>query len=210
MRPAPLLSPPVSPDTVCAVPRRRERAPVWRCLGALGLGGLLLGQTACSILSYSPTIEVIKATGLAANQVASVAPKEASDVVQHPHDTVRQVCIEYNRSAQAPGILPALQLNLQKLGIESRIYDNSTTWPDTCRHWLHYTAFIEWDVPQFGEKTEAYLTHASLTLRTDGRVLASATYQLEGFGLSKWASTRDKLAPVVKAVVRQAEASDLP
>lgn len=200
MRPALISSAHVSPTALRAARR---------CLGGFGLGGILLSQTACSILSYSPTIELIKATGLAANQVASVAPKEASDVVQHPHEPIRQVCIEYNRSAQAPGILPALQLNLQKLGVESRIYD-STTWPDTCRHWLHYTAFIEWDVPQFGEKTEAYLTHASLTLRADGRVLASASYQLEGFGLSKWASTRDKLAPVVKAVVRQAEASETP
>lgn len=178
-----------------------------RGLWRLGGFGLALTQAGCSILSYNPTLELLKAAGTAANGVASVAPASARDVVQHPHGRVQAVCIAYNRGSPAADVVPALQVELHSLGVESRVYE-ATASPDSCRVWLHYSAFIEWDVPTFGDRAEPYLSTASLTLRTDGQVLASAAYACEGMG--KWASTRKKLAPLVKALVADTQAISLP
>jgi hypothetical protein len=191
MNPCPILAPHMR------YPRPLTQATI-RALWRLGGYGLVLAQTGCSILSYSPTLELVKAAGIAANGVASVAPSSARDVVQHPHGPVLTVCIAYNRSSPAADVVPALQVELQSLGVESRVYE-ATASPANCRVWLNYSAFIEWDVPTFGDRPEPYLSSASLTLRNDGQVLASAAYEFDGMG--KWASTRKKLAPLVKAVV---------
>jgi hypothetical protein len=164
----------------------------------------VLSQSACSILSYSPTVELIKAAGIATNNAMSVAPSEARDVIQHPglkpNEPIQNVCIEFNRASPAADVVPALQQELLALGISSRVHEVAFS-GDRCHYWLHYTAFIEWEVPAFGERVESYVSQATLTLREDGQVRASAAYGTEGAGLSRWASTRKKLAPLVKAVV---------
>jgi hypothetical protein len=69
--------------------------------------------------------------------------------------------------------------------------------------WLRYSAQIDWDRRPLSDQYQAYLSAASLTLQSDqGRVLSSSQYALDPvLGISKWASTQDKLSPVVAALV---------
>lgn len=74
---------------------------------------------------------------------------------------------------------------------------------DECVVWLRYTALIAWDVPPIGSSYQPYITTAALTLQSSkGAVLSSSNYQQETtLGMGKWASTQQKLAPVVAALL---------
>ncbi|MBT0571778.1 hypothetical protein KIK84_15760 [Curvibacter sp. CHRR-16] len=100
-------------------------------------------------------------------------------------------------------IVPALQLALRANQIESRVYEEGAVVGNKCPYWLRYNAQVAWDKPPFSEKFQTYVSAAGLTLQSDsGQVLASSNYAAEGYyGMSKWASTHDKLAPVVSALV---------
>ncbi|WP_298009271.1 cell division protein FtsI [uncultured Aquabacterium sp.] len=163
--------------------------------------GALLALSGCSLLSISPTVEVVKAAGLAASNVLHTAPTSARDVVWHPHPAYDNLCIELNRVAHPHDVVPSIQAELAALGVQSRVYEASGV-PFTCRVVLSYTAFIQWEVPTFGTDAEPYLAMASLTVREQGRVLANASFALDAMGFGKWAATRSKLAPLVRAVVR--------
>ncbi len=163
--------------------------------------GCAVGLSGCSVLSISPTVEVVKAAGLAASNALHAAPFEARDVVWHPHVPYDSVCIELNRVAHPHDVVPAIQAELAALGVQSRVYESGLV-PFACRTTLNYTAFIQWEVPTFGTVAEPYLATASLTVREEGRVLASAGFALDAMGFGKWASTRRKLAPLVRAIVQ--------
>lgn len=68
------------------------------------------------MLSISPTVEVVKAAGLAASNALHAAPFEARDVVWHPHVPYDSVCIELNRVAHPHDVVPAIQAELAALG----------------------------------------------------------------------------------------------
>lgn len=184
-----LLSP-VLPDRIKIVFRVVR---VGGCAASLTLSG-------CSLLSISPTVEVAKAAGLAVSNALHTAPSVARDVVWHPHARYDSLCIELNRVAHPHDVVPSIQAELAALGVQSRVYEASGV-PMTCRVVLSYTAFIQWEVPTFGTHAEPYLAMASLTVREHGRVLANASFALDAMGFGKWASTRSKLAPLVRAVV---------
>ncbi|MDR7334784.1 cell division protein FtsI [Roseateles asaccharophilus] len=114
--------------------------------------------------------------------------------------SVKAVCIEYNRDMPLDELVPALQAELKTQGVVSRVYDAGTAQRD-CDHWLRYAGSIGWGVPPFGEQHHAYLSTATLSLhRADGRLLSSSAYGGDS-ALSRWASTRKKIAPVVKALI---------
>jgi len=166
------------------------------------LAVLSLSLNACSILSPIPSWELLKATGTAGSTLILSSPGEARNTVYHYHDPFKQVCIEFNPQAQVSDVLPALQSALHEHSIESRVYESLVA-SEKCRIWLKYNALIEWDTPPFADGYKAYVSSAALTLQTaSGQVLSSSQYAVDGsFGRSKWASTRDKLGPVVTALV---------
>ena len=190
------MKPHIRPD------RPRSTRSMSRAAIAPGVVALAVGASACSVLSPAPTFELIKASGTAASYWLASGPAKASDTVYHLYAAPRTVCIEFNRDAQTPEVVPALQAELYNHQIESRVYEMGTP-SDACPVWLRYSAAIEWDTPFWETSYRAYLSQAALTLRSaDGTVLASSAYQSRGISaLGKWSSTRDKLAPVVTALL---------
>ncbi|WP_180129193.1 cell division protein FtsI [Rhodoferax sp. BLA1] len=161
-----------------------------------------LSLSGCSILSPLPLWELTKATGQLAFSSLQTEPGEASDTVYHAHARFTSLCIEYNPQTQTADVVPALQLALRAHRIDSRVYENAINAPH-CPVWLRYSAQMEWGISPYSERYQAYISQAALTLQTDrGRVLSSSHYRLDdGFLTSKWASTQDKLAPVVSVLV---------
>lgn len=184
--------PPSIPGTACASAPLRDLAC---CCLALCLGG-------CSIVSPWPLWELAKAGGATASLVIGAGPGVASDTVTHLHQPPKAVCIEYNPRTQVPDIVPALQTALQAHRVDSRVYE-SPAGLAPCPFWLRYSAHLDWDTPPFANDYRPYISTASLTLLTAaGRVVSSSHYRIDSpFGRSKWASTRDKLAPVVTALL---------
>ncbi len=174
--------------------RSRHMRLVWVMLG--------LSQSACSILAPTPAWELVKATGSVASIAVMSRPGEARNTVYHEHQLFNDLCIEFNPQTQVADIVPALQTALRKHQIESRVYE-STASAQKCNVWLKYSAFIDWGTPPFSDQYKPYVSTAALTLQTtQGQVLSSSHYELDGtFGASKWASTRDKLTPVVTALI---------
>ena len=173
--------------------------PSWPIAAALMLASLLSG---CSVITPVPTWELIKATGAAASVAAGQAGARATQTVYHLHAPPSMVCIEFNPDTPVADILPALQLELKSHAVDSRIYGDSSL-RGACTHWLRYTAYIGWDTRLYDKQQRAYLRLATLTLsRADGRVLSQSQYDAgEGWMSGKWATTRDKLAPVVTALI---------
>jgi len=168
----------------------------------LALAVASLSLSGCAILSPVPLWELTKATGQLAFSSLQTEPGEASDTVYHTHARFTNLCIEYNPQAQTADVVPALQLALRAHQIDSRVYESAITAPP-CPVWLRYSAQMEWGIPPYSERYQAYISQAALTLQTDrGQVLSSSRYSLgEGLLSSRWASTQDKLAPVVSALV---------
>lgn len=180
-----------------AHPARAGLARLARGLAAAA-GAASLG--ACSVLSPVPTYELIKAAGSGITAAIHVAPPNATDTVYHYHPPFKSVCIEYNRDSQAGDVVPALQVELRRIGIDSRVYEQGA-YPNSCPVWLRYTTAVEWtddDPPVLN------LSDAALVLQSaDGRVLSSSRLAIGNsvLGQGKSASTRNKLAPVVRALV---------
>uniref|UniRef100_UPI001C0ECB41 hypothetical protein n=1 Tax=Arcanobacterium phocae TaxID=131112 RepID=UPI001C0ECB41 len=156
----------------------------------------------CSVLSPQPTWELLKAAGSAATMAASSVGAKASNTVYHFHAPVSEVCIEFNPDVPVVDILPALQIELKTHRVDSRVYAAGGG-ATGCAHWLRYVAYADWDSPPFESSKRLYLRNAALTLqRADGRVLSHSQYDAGTGVLSgKWAPTRQKLAPVVTALI---------
>lgn len=173
-----------------------------RC-GVLATVVMAAGVSGCSVLSPMPTLELIKASGLMAGQyISNQASTHASDTVRHPHAVPGEVCIEINRITPLIDVLPALQRELAKHQVGSRVFEAATP-AQVCPVWLHYAVAIDWAQPAMSDDYQPYISRAVLTLRADdGRVLASSAYaQDQAFGMGRWATTQAKLAPVVKALL---------
>lgn len=165
---------------------------------------LALLQSGCAVFSAEPLWELAKAGGaLVQGAVTEMGPSQASNTVVYAHGPIQRLCVEYNRTSQAADLLPALVAELQAQNIESRVYEAGGR-NDQCEVWLRYTATIQWAVPPTGSDYRPYLNRATLVLNgADGRVLATSSYQLDDglMSMGRWASTRDKLAPAVKALI---------
>lgn len=165
------------------------------------LGGL---QSGCSIISLSPTPmwELAKATGGLATMAIQSEPGQASNTVYHAHQPFSELCIEFNPQTQVADVVPALQTALRSQHIESRVYEGAVA-GQQCHVWLRYSAQIDWDTRPLSGRFQSYVSAATLSLQTaQGRVLSSSDYTLDlTYGASKWASTYDKLEPVIAALV---------
>ena len=159
-------------------------------------------QTGCSIVSPAPGWELFKAASGLVGTAVALGPSHASHTVYHLHPAFNEVCIEYNPEAQLPDVVPTLQAELRSHGVQSRVFERFTA-PPQCAVWLRYTADVDWGIPPFGDRYQPYVLAAALTLqKTNGPVLSSSQYQLDTtLGMGKWAPTRDKLSPVVAALI---------
>lgn len=180
-------------------PLKTPARPAARALAALSLGTALSG---CSIISPLPLWELTKATGEVTGVALQSSKGRASDTIYHLHPTVKNVCIEYNPLTQVSDVVPALQAELRNHSVESRVY-SSNAWSDRCPLWLRYSAYVDWGTPPFSDQHKPYLNRASLTLqRNNGQVLSTSHYSVDSsFSTGKWATTRDKLGPVVTALL---------
>ena len=164
-------------------------------------------QTGCSIFSPLPLWELAKGAGEAASLALPYGGSNASNTVYHAHPAFQAVCIEYNPDTAAADVVPAIQMELRRHQIESRVYEagplTAGTLADQCPVWLKYHAYVGWDLPPLSSTWRPYMSSAALTLRNaNGEILASSEYQLgTGFSTGKWATTQSKLAPVVTALV---------
>ncbi len=177
-------------------------APLVSLLRPVALACAALGLCACSIVSPLPLWELAKATGGMATMSLQSEPGEAVNTVYHPHAPLRTLCIEFNPHTASADVIPALQTALRTHRIESRVYDEQTPVP-ACSVWLRYSAQMAWDKRPLSDSYQAYMSAASLTLHSArGQVLSSSHYLVDpDLGRSKWASTHDKLAPVVAALL---------
>jgi hypothetical protein len=108
------------------------------------------------------------------------------DASQHP---LQLVCIEENPKVLVSDLIQVLEDGFQRHNINTLVYQNKA--PDRCQYTLRYTALRAWDLAPF-------LRHAELRLRRGNETIASATYDHSGgFALNKWASTGEKLNPVI-------------
>jgi len=169
----------------------------------VGLACCALACSGCSIFSYEPTWELVKAGGATASYMIAGIPPKASDTVRHglvPHFS--RVCIAFNPDVQSMEMVPAIQAALQQRQIESRVFDSVAS-SLMCPAWLHYAAVIAWDTPPMTSGFRSYVSQAWLTLKTDdGRVLASSSFALGGvLEIGKWASTQDKVDAVINALL---------
>lgn len=173
-----------------------------RTLPLLLAVGLSQTLSACALFSVEPAMELIKASGLAISHVVATAPGRASDTVHHAGPRPSAVCISHNPMVSSSEVVPALQTALAQAGVSSRVYAADTT-PLACPVWLLYSGTVTWGEPPFRSEHRAYLASAQLTLKTmHGQVLASSAYSVEGLlESSKWATTQDKLSPVVQALL---------
>lgn len=159
-------------------------------LGTLPLSG-------CYILAPSPAVEAAQIAAAAANGVAAMAPSEAKNPVVHEHAGIRHVCIEWNSKVQIADIVPAIQGELQKHGVDSHVYEPGTV-PSDCVV-LTYNAYVRLDRHLFSDFYDSYMDHAMLTLSQYGKVLATSSYDVGSW--DKWGTTQKKLAPVVTSLL---------
>jgi len=159
--------------------------------------------SACSVLGGITTAELLSsAAGPVASAALGRASGQASNTVHHGDPPVKALCIEFNRSAPLPDLVPALQAELRSQRVASRVYEADTQTPG-CEVWLRYAASIEWGKPPLSDNYRPYLSSASLSLRrADGTVMATSDYRLDPeTGMSRWADTRRKLASTVHALI---------
>ncbi|HSB97643.1 MAG TPA: hypothetical protein VLC91_14390 [Spongiibacteraceae bacterium] len=149
----------------------------------------------------SPTYEAATLVSTALVSASSIMPGEARYPIEHSHERIDSVCIQYNAAVALADFVPAVQGELRNNRVDSRLYEAGMQ-PAGCQAILYYTAFLDWDQRALSSEYAAYLTFASMTLRSsDGRVLASANYQSSELGLDKWSPTQRKISGMVKALL---------
>ena len=176
-----------------------------RCAAA-AIAASVASLGGCSLFSYSPSLELMKATGTAASFMAAGVPVKAIDTVRHGDTRVDRVCIAFNPGVALQGFLPAIQTSLQRQQVDSRVFESDTPTP-LCTVWLHYAASVEWGTPPWGSGLRPYVARATLTLKTpQGLVLASSNFEPGGvIEMGKWASTNDKVDAVVTALLSRSD-----
>lgn len=160
---------------------------------------MALSLNACVVMTPSPALKVLELATLTVSNASALVSNEAESPLRMGHERFDGVCIELKRSVALADFVPALQAELDKHGVSSRVYDGAL--PVFCRHSVHYIAQLEWGRRFFESEFQPYLSAARLELRQQGKVLAASSYRLGALGLDKWGSTRDKLAPSVRVLV---------
>lgn len=170
--------------------------PTYSSIAVTVLSNALL--SGCMVMTPSPAVEAVNLVTSALTIGSSMQPGKAQNSVTHPHEHIDEVCIEVNRDAPFYDFVAAVQTELRENGIRSRLYD-AGLYPLSCRATLDYSAFLDWDRRVLGDDYSPYLIYAAFTLRSNGRVLASSSY--EQGTLDKWSSTQKKISGAVKELL---------
>jgi hypothetical protein len=150
----------------------------------------------CMIMTPTPTAEAVQIIGSAVTTMASLAPASSASAVNHDYAAPPSVCIEWNSRVPIDDFIPSLQNELKRLKVDSRVYDAGMA-PNSCTVMLNYSAKVEWAKPLLGDDYAPYITALSLSLRRNGSLLASSSYQIDDFGYDRWKATRKKVGPLV-------------
>lgn len=152
----------------------------------------------CVIFAPSPAVTALEMASIAATNAVTLAPSVPANAVVHSYDRFKGACIELNRSSSVADFVPALQAELAKNGVESRVYESII--PSDCRYTIHYATSVGWGLRMFSSEYSAYITEARLELREHGRILAASGYKPATLGYDKWSPTSDKIAPSVRVL----------
>lgn len=109
-----------------------------------------------------------------------------------------KVCIENNPKVVVSDFIPVVEDIFQSHGIATEVYTGNDV-PKNCDVKMTYTATRKWDIVPF-------LAHAELRVYKEGEKIGYAEYHLiggGGFDLSKWASVKSKMTPVVEELLIQ-------
>ena len=108
---------------------------------------------------------------------------------------LKLVCIEENPDVRVSDLIAVLEKGFQRHGINTLVYRAKT--PERCEYTLWYTAFRAWDLAPF-------VKYVELRLRAKEETVALATYNHSGgFALNKWASTQEKIDPVIDELLSE-------
>jgi hypothetical protein len=163
---------------------------LWRCL----IAPVALSLSACSLIT-SPLVAGVQLASTVTS-VANMAPNTSTNGMAHPHDELRNICIELNSNGDRADFIPELQKQLRDREIESRIYAVGNA-PANCDALLYYTVLTQWGSPMFSDELRPYITDINLLLKKNGKVLANAAYRLDGMAYDKWSSTGKKMSPLL-------------
>lgn len=104
---------------------------------------------------------------------------------------MNRVCIHTNPAVTVDDFVLVMDDGFQRHRIAVEVYDSDL--PASCEYVVEYTALRSWDM-------KPYLSHAEIRITEHGRLVASATYHLNGQGgldLGKWRGTKSKMDPVM-------------
>lgn len=182
----------------CALARHASR---WLLAGAVA------GTAGCSVLSPTPTLELVKAAGAAATLAVSRAgPVTASSTAFHLPAGLSALCIEFNPQVPLPDLVNALQVELRRHDVATRVFDVHSP-PAACPHWLRYRAGVAWDTRPTDRRLEMYLESLDLVVQDErGRVLSHSSLDpVDSWYTGKWTTTRTKVAPVIRSLLEGQE-----
>lgn len=106
------------------------------------------------------------------------------------------VCIRENDKVKVEDFLGVLRDGFERHGILTKVYRSDVP-PSDCDFLVSYTATRKWDFTD-------YLAHAEIRIERAGRKVAAAEYHLRaggGLTLTKFASTKSKIDPVIDALL---------
>jgi hypothetical protein len=129
-------------------------------------------------------IAALPVLALVACTSVKVKPVDGNVVMKH-------VCIHTNPAVRVDDFVMVMQDGFQRHGIAAEVYDGDL--PASCAYRVDYTALRSWDF-------KPYLSHAEIRITDHGRLVASATYHLNGKGgldMGKWKGTKAKIDPVM-------------
>lgn len=165
---------------------------------AVGAAVVLLGG--CTAL---PALQVLSLASTAtALSLRYADTSSSSDTVHSGAAAPKEVCIEFNPTIAAADLVPALQNELQRNGVKSRVFAKDAV-DLRCQAWLRYAGEVRWDVPPIGNEFRPYLVNLSLAMYSaEGRLLSSSRYRMgSDLALVKWAPTQSKVSPVVHSLI---------
>ena len=133
------------------------------------------------------TLPILLLLSTAACTTVEVAKVDAS---RYP---MQLVCIERNDKVLVDDFLSVVERGFLRHGVEAVVYDGQQA--DNCEYSLWYTAERGWDM-------SPYLDFAELRLKQHGKTIGTATYKHSGgLALNKWASTNEKMDPVIDSLL---------
>jgi len=115
------------------------------------------------------------------------------------------ICIEDNPKVKVGDFLGVITDIFNEHGISTEKYQVNNK-PVYCDVKMTYTATRKWDMA-------TYLNHAELRLYKKNKKIGYAEYHLTGgggFDLSKWASVKSKMTPIIEELLGQYEKKDVP